>query len=822
MNISVVNLAACLPWIKLLKHLGIEADGALPTGSRCPACRRLALTIYQDTTCGGQWHVCHSCEFRGDNIELAAAAMGLDNYEAVKELAAAGILTGMPLSDAVIDESLAAYSAKQKAARQMWNDAGTILGQTVHIGLATGSREASPARWDERGGTMIRLVDRKVIEGLLGLSGAIWRPRRPPKNWQAAAIIPFEDLPGRISAFAVGVESNQGLPIWCYRPVHPSKQICPEGITPSGVMHDTAGTLYISQDIMRTILLHVRTMEEGLEPLPLVGIWPESPAPNWPRLNKRPVVVCGFPDRDTFRIASALDAKVSLTIDSHHYGVSRSLAATFVADAARAARPWRDAMKAQAAKLPPAEGASLIADLDPRLAANATTGIKIAVVDGQKILEDQDGWRLASNNELLSDVVMRIDAAMAHGPTGRMWYRGIVRYRNTELPFLESREKIESGAFRFAQQLVVEKQLGVPTVKTRWRTRLLDLCFAFHSPKPMMAREPGWDQESNELVLADYKIDRDGRIAKTNQPAIFDQSAGKIPMPVVLSRQELEQARDWSHGTWRMFITVAYNVMAPIYGAPAKGLLISDGFNNIEPVAKKLGCKMADMPRSDQKARELERPGGWPIAIAGPIRTFSAWNRWLYEPHNFIVGVDPFAAMILAANGNWFLSDDAPHDAEMLDRILADMFHHAIANIGRGLWGLAPLIRLRQAVWNYLEDRGLSKKFFDAFDNLATNIEKSQSVDLFGNVAACLVTRGYIKSPTNRAGIRLDILQINKVLADREMPTFDIPYILSQMGDLVQERNSQVWLVPNEWWETQLAAWKTGKRSTLRLHRSVS
>jgi len=804
----------------MLRHLGIEVDGRLPAVSRCAVCRQVTLTTYQDTTCGGQWHVCSHCGLAGDNLELAAAAMQLPLDDVADALVSAGVLTTTHLSPALMTASLDAYARRQHRAKELWNNAGSIIGVGSHVAQAAGSRMADSTSWDSRGGLLLRRIDRETAETFFGLQNAIWTPAKPPRDWHTAGIIPFEDLPGRISAFLLAVEVGTGSLAWNYQSVYGS--ICPEGFTPSMVVSKTAGPLVVSTNPIDALRHHVKNMEETSESLPLIAVWPEAKTPECLRLLNRRLIIAGEPSQDFFRIASELDAHAAILEDSYRY---RFQPAEFCQVMIQRARPWREALKIKLADFDSGRAQAFLSGLnmteDGEKAERAQPGqsVKIAVVDGVRIVEDEDGWRLPSN-ELLSDVVIRIDTALAHKETGRLWYQGVVRFRRVELPFTATREKFEANPFRFAQQVVVESGLGVPSVKSRWRSKAMELALAFHAPATEIAREPGWNEAAQAFFFPTYKVDAHGVVTEHVMPNISEHAAAKkIGMPVMLTREEIDEVRNWNDGFWQIFLTVAYNLLAPLYGFAHRGLLACDNFGLVEESAESLGCPTAEPPRGEQRAAQIEKPGGWPVAIKGPIRIFTAWSRWLRTPRNFIVGVDPLEAHILAANGDWFFLRDPIQVEPRGDRLLADFLHFAVSHLRRGLWGDDPMQRVRVTFADYLESRGAPVIF--PVDRLTKTMVEDRTPELFGYVAACLTTRGYIKAPNNRAGIRLDVMQINKALADRAMPVFEIEKLAEKMQGVISERNSQVWLVPNSWWEQQLAAWKTGRRSTLRLRKEV-
>ncbi len=762
MLISPANLSAHVQWRRLLPALGLEASsGALPHESRCPICYKSSLTTYQDTICGGEWHSCSSCRFAGDNIELAAGAWRASIPEAASRLVREGLLDRRFGREAAASYESWYLSRRTQTAKFLENSTGLPSSGTdmYYFRQFMDVFDSDKLCWQDRGGRLVKVVSNKQLTDYVELR-KMWGSRAVRKRWSEAMIIPFHDLPGRVSAILIGIQNTStGEPLYCYQhtfSAHPEEPLWnPPGVVAMDAVFantpDSGMPLMVLLDPVLAAKIHIRHLQQSSAPLPVVGCRPDAPVPEILRLHapgRRMVVWGHHADADLFRYARTLNAFVAshegkdqlLTQAIRRYSTIQSWLA-LVNDQAKT---WSAYLGDRLAKLSLPDAESMITRLsmsnqdlkkflstcpdELRTKLDSVRQVnqagKRVVVDGRAIVEDEEGWRLAKSGELISNVILRIDNAITQPASGKVWYQGRLLFKGKEVPYTLPQESLEKYPLDTARRCLIEAKVGVPDYKKRWQTKAIEIAMGFQKPVRVDdIKGYGWDACRQRFIFHDFSIEMGGEVKSHTLPNLQPDKtpAVNIYTPMDVGGTTLTELINHPSAGLIMptLLSVLYNLVVPAFSLPSKGVLLSGGrVSSAMMVATAAGCAMEVMSGGNQQAvnavAKLEHPDGWPLAIENAPHKGTNWPAWLSKSRNCIVGVDQRLATILYLNGGWFMLDlKGAHsiDSAALDAVSAivpDFIRFLMAKrLGKGLWGENAVDRLVTELVEYLDTRGV-------------------------------------------------------------------------------------------------------------------
>jgi hypothetical protein len=386
----------------LAEQLGLPYDGpALPSRTRCPLCQGQRLTIYDDAVAEGNWFCCADCRAAGDMIELAGACWRLPPDVALAKLKHAGF----PLAAAAVQaESVASYLQYhvdyRRRLQQLWEDAQGNLAQSPSATLSRlGNRyhlprDLTPERWRDGPGRLVGAATVARIEAAF-VPGALQPGDRPGmynrvgdrifegKGWDAVLLIPYYDLPGRISGF-------QFLGRAGARPAdqvfHVAERRQGQGQKRHPFEAGLAWLPRLCQDCQErdfvaindpwlALQIQVRHFGTSLIPLPLT-VWQDSPSGrttrnSWQLLQNRRVVIWSWKlDHRAVYQAIQSDGDIAVagpdepTISSLNDYVRHLSPADLMRRLVRRARPWREALGEWAQKVHPGTIEDLLFNLE--------------------------------------------------------------------------------------------------------------------------------------------------------------------------------------------------------------------------------------------------------------------------------------------------------------------------------------------------------------------------------------------------------------------------------------------------------------------------
>ena len=300
-----VSLARSVDRQLAAKLLGL--DGLLeitPAECSCPFCPKKTLIIYHDLALSADWLACHSCGFAGDLIEFAAKVWKCDVNMAARRLQAEGAIRWNVVTDAALASYHRDHIGYRQRVNQFWDHA---VNERYGCDPSSLLRSQRNARLSEnlkgwhRGCELLGVATRTEVEDLYVPasmtprerltpsgkrtlrrgSGAGKRRPLPGTGWAEVLVLPFYDLPGRISGFVFG-QSPGGEEITDWRARFLNLGPCsakpkPVGWTNLAVFFQNTDrwlgdSLFVIVDINVATRLSLDALQTALHALPITSV----------------------------------------------------------------------------------------------------------------------------------------------------------------------------------------------------------------------------------------------------------------------------------------------------------------------------------------------------------------------------------------------------------------------------------------------------------------------------------------------------------------------------------------------------------------------
>jgi hypothetical protein len=716
------NLNLLVDWTKALTAMDVGGVGNyLPCTVRCPGCANNTLTIYQDTTLGGQWGYCKTCRLGGDLIKLVSRWTIGHLHTALAWLYNRQALTCAALpSTERLNAYDAWYSERIKQTTLFWGQA--------QVNLVTGKEGASAFQFiDETDrsrladgiGRFVGVATREQVAAFLAPHNI--RHLFPPakrhgvrRSWQNALIIPFQDFPGRISAFAHCIHEGYLEPDVAYvgtaSALPNSKVQRPGGIAmldallqpPTEPFHDTA---FVLLDPILALHLQTRHLAHSLDYnlLPVVGLWPGADEAPLRVLAPTQNLVFWAPKltADVFRHARKANAKIAVCTaarEKPEKQQSRYAVSKWLKDREDQALPWGTVLEEHLRTLPPVEAEALLTQagltgeelrqfiagcgkvLRERLGTLFTQHgcDKCVNVSKHTVIETERGWELLKPRELICDAKLRVDEVIHLPGSGRSYGQGYVVYKGEELPFTAELHELETKPFLFMRKLLIEHNKGLLHANQQWQRHGWNIAQQFHPPKLVRGVDHyGWDPVENRWVFPGYFIDNLGNVHehKLPRPKVRGLPALNLGKPQELLPDQVELLHKWNDpavpALWSLLTAVLHNLLASPYAYVASGIAVvgdESGRRDCLTLAQALGCPImassASMPAGiAERIQKEEADSAWPVPIEGFKRS-PGWRYWFeLKPHNCVLGLDELTAYVGMVNGGWFYLEAANRPA---------------------------------------------------------------------------------------------------------------------------------------------------------------
>ena|GEM_PF-6594978 len=467
------------------------------------------------------------------------------------------------------------------------------------------------------------------------------------------------------------------------------------------------------------------------------------------------------------------------------------------------------------------------------------------------VFEKADGWYLEKGQDRISNAVVRIEQVLTT-LDHRSYYRGIIKFHGESYPFTEKAATLDKGMLAWAQAYIRDVvQAGVPEFYPSWNKKSVQLALAFHTPDYAQGVESiGWDGKNRQFNFPTFSICRNGDVT-TDFSCLFDHDrvpAKEVPQPGNFPRKHIETLSDTNDEIrifWATAASIASNILAPAVNRNQVPLLL-DGEGawgvGVSAAARMGCCTVPAQSRNDvtQTLATAKGQHSWPfITLAsGGLRP----GTWLDSdvaqfgiyclPHatNRVLAIRGRAHMIScdrklgsmqlahhaapyvlanyiqdAYRRNLWITDE--HDALVLNVLddMTDWFNRcggnreAVEAARTVLHTPGPESACKHfldLVFRLYEDGALTfaRSTYDDSKQLRSGI-----VQVEGDKHLIWVSQDRFSDAVKLAGtLPPDLLLITKALEAEGVLLSEPDY-----------RDEQGWLIPDEWWNSQLENWRT-------------
>jgi hypothetical protein len=706
-----LNLNRVVNWQQLLPVLEIDyGPGILPCRVLCPFCCKPTLTIYNDSLFGGVWTHCKTCQKAGDAIELAAGVWGLTAQQTLLKLH-----QELPecFPEPVDRYYIGLYEIevvnRRLQAKEFWHECSYRMIDRKGLQQLRLSDQfiahIDPQLWSKRGGQWYGAANRHQLATYLSHYGRVFRGTRLSNLDTDCVVFPFQDLPGRLSAFLFCHGEQYNLTPISYLSLgqfgdrrRKAGKTKGTGILVPEALENT-DEAYILLDCPLVLRTHIKWLHLDSRLLPVSGIWGEAPSPGWFSVTgscRKYIFWDHLWNPALFRHARAVDGLVAAP--------SSSVAATYdllkhvspqewLTKLKKHARPWRDALEEHLGTLganeaegflldigwTPTETNSFLLDLPPTLRdklmkLTERRRCRSVSIDNLVVKETDRGWILP-NGELLCDAPYAIEQII-EGPnpkvtrcTGRIWYQG------EDIPFDCYQGRMEGSPNRWLADTMLKAGKGPPIVSHKHRTYLTAVSKLFHPPTIVSALDHyGWAAEESHYVLPTCYIKPGGRVVRHDlllkqRPHYYAATGLDVPEPFTKDDWDyLLKPTEETRLAWPVLATVLNTLLAqPLHRNRVGLLVVGDGLATAVDLAVAAGCA-AEWSTAIKRAgahvalvvNRITDDTDWPVVFPYEAPHSPRLHHWLERGHRpTIIGVNWYAARLLQLTGDWLRLDTA-------------------------------------------------------------------------------------------------------------------------------------------------------------------
>ena len=641
-------------------------------------------------------------------IALASATWKLTIGLTIRRLVEHGV-TNVAVGDPrAVRQYIEAYNKPFQRVQKFWEECRTthVLAENAQLRELQSRLNvySISSDWNARGGQFIGSSTRKAVDACFQAkkvsdwdnqknrkSGGFPSHTLRGKGWDNVIVVPFWDVPGRISGvMLIGRECNPEHDFVFKRVMFDGKE-AGLAMMPSLLMgpHAHFGhTKFIFTDVELAIRFHGRHSRTHARPLPLAATHEDDYCETknvWNWFKAQNLVFWGPDHFKTIRHAMLANGRVSMlkTTENEIRDNMRNLSATEWLDKINSVVvPWPQALQAHLRKRDDSQIAEdlfklglcgnalseFIAgcreDLKARMTFVEAHKLMAAKVkfEGHWIFEKPDGWYLDKTDERISNAIVKIDRVLTTTDK-RSYYRGRIKFNGEVYPFTEKATTLDKGMLAWMQVYLRDHcRAGICEFYPSWNKKSLQLAVKFSAPRYAQGVEIiGWDSENRQFNFPSFAIKAGGEITH-EYSCLFDNMqvpARELPEPSTFPRKylsDLGEQNDESQIFWAVTACVAANILAPAVNRNRLPLLlVGEGAQGVgTSAAFRLGCPdlfNGPCDRSGPNLPEHSWLKGWPSVVTGripPTRT-----GWLdqHPALNCIFSVSDVTGKVLAMRG---------------------------------------------------------------------------------------------------------------------------------------------------------------------------
>lgn len=633
------------------------------------------MHISADPRFGGEWAWCRNCGFHGDMIELAARHWKLKVAVAVQRLLEREVLpltAGETFSD-LSDAATSTFDDRRRI-EAFWErcreDGYSRENSALQALFRTFGLDSLGPDWATRGGQFVGGATPAEVDALIHPAAAAEKKSKAyqlfkGKDWKDLLVVPFYDLPGRISGFAF-VGRNAGPEDVVYQIVPPAlgNNFYPNGRRPLGVgMMEAAlhrqrhprldTTLFVINDVRAAVRFQIRHMRENTKPLPLlINVTDARFASDvgWRHLATKELLFWGvFDPLASIRAARlAGGASVSIyqpTADELNRQLGDKSPVDWLYRAKLAAEPWGTALRKHLRNLPLnalADAVAYVGLAGPALeefAAGCDAALKERLSSlgnrdctdktlrfgGREVTSTSGGW-FDNSGDLIAAADFHIRRVLVCDGSDT-FYDGVVNFQGATYPFREKAKKLDRGLFGWAAEFLRDTcQAGVLQYNPVWDRRGAAIATAFHPPVTVkICNTVGWSSATKCFHFPSFAVGEGGSIV--DEPAGLGEEkalparllTAPTPAPASLLRL-LSVDNPEVRIFWAFFAALASKLVAPVTSSsPPRGgiLLAGDGARELGSIyAGYLGClrRQCKVVDEDFEVGDIGRHN-WPVLL---------------------------------------------------------------------------------------------------------------------------------------------------------------------------------------------------------------
>lgn len=553
------------------------------------------------------------------------------------------------------------------------------------------------ADWPRRGWTVMGATTRDAFEQFLG---SIARAVFKGAGWDDLLVVPFYDMPGRLSGFLfLGRRGDIPADVAFYG-FHPGVGNRPAeaGL---GMLHailrEAAGPQpVVITDLAVAIRLQLRQLRLTGHPLPLAlhhASLKHTVTATWEHLPLERVAIWSPTDTlHAISLAKDCEGSVSpeiLAPSEYQDCLARKTPDEWLGHAHRDAAPWATILRRCLRKY--GTDTSVVASSLARLALPETLlrrfhlGCDVALRSqltpflerprsrtiqyaGATIHERDGGWY--RQLDMVCDGIIRVDTVLV-SPTGQSHYRGRILFRDRIVPFTEKTAALDADLLGWAARYVRDvARLGILRYDPRWARHGCGIALAFQEPTVTdRVERVGWDSGTGLFHFPAFALGP--RRVTTEHPfhaGLADCPAGTIPPPETIPSAallRLSEPRDDVAAVWAVTSVIMAAALSALRDWPRRGCLLAGaGAETIGiAVARRLGCLETLVRRHHRTVPKLVTqrcgPHHWPTLLINDGRFALRHGDWLDDAAMGLVitPVPPAIAWVAGTRERWTILD---------------------------------------------------------------------------------------------------------------------------------------------------------------------
>jgi hypothetical protein len=723
------SLATKLSWESVLRALNVEQSrpAYLPQAVDCTLCSEPTLDVMEDHVLGGVWFHCRTCKFSGDAVELAAETWTIDVDAAITQLDVLGLFPD-PISDDDVSAYLRDHVRYRKRFTDFWERArrepqgGTDCDRQLlrKFCLENSWQEG----WLEQGGQFFGVASKSALEELFAPdSFAIQEranrndkksKRRGPgpgprrildgHGWEHLIVVPFHDLPGRISGLLmVGRNGDFDANDFVFKRANLGySSTSPKEAGLGMLFSDDCGRarglgddVFVMSHAQIGMRLQGKHLVDSRLPLPVVLVHESHDHTLFhlpPSLQERRLVFWG-PMATMLPLAKRHGGCVSDYVISEteiDCNLKHNMPIDWLRLIRQHAKPWCCALQDYAKTLSDLRLGNLLGKLDltPDESRDLISGLRPDSVDqfkkcepfrlslrtvqakGREVIESEAGWRLKSG-EVICDKPIRVEYVLTTDNSDSVYRVAVPRGDEQSTFVIRERDMKRDGLFVCVSRSLRNETGDVLNYQRSWNKDALFIAMRFSPPETITSSHRiGWQMKPLRFQFPHFSILNRGQVQKEPVAIVLDDDdppaqnlnpPGHFPLAHIRALSEPSSA---TQIVWALAACVCHNLLAGTAMPRPCGIILDGEFAQEAgaTAARALGCAECDTTRRrggktilsvivDAAARHA-----WPPLVKFRQRSQHCFtSQWLDEPHlrNAILPLDEFAALAVGSHDDF-------------------------------------------------------------------------------------------------------------------------------------------------------------------------